>query len=66
MILKVAGDLEAMFLTFLDPDAADRSSLWVTKGSEVIELDRVPLDAQLEAVSSVLAPVLKRKDGCSR
>jgi len=63
MILKVAGDLEAMFLTFLDPDAADRSSLWVTKGSEVIELDRVPLDAQLEAVSSVLAPVLKRKDG---
>jgi hypothetical protein len=63
ILLKVASGQEAMFLEFLQSRFAKQSTLWVTSESEIIWLNRAAVDVQLETVSSVLAPIARRKGG---
>jgi hypothetical protein len=63
LILKVAGGMEAMFLEFVKTRIANQGTLWITKGSEIIWLDRAAVDTQLETVSSVLTPIAQRNSG---
>jgi hypothetical protein len=63
ILLKTARGKEVMFLEFIKNRFAKQSTLWVAGESEILWLNRVALDAQLETVSSVLAPIAQRDGG---
>ncbi|MGA3370359.1 MAG: hypothetical protein ABSC48_01215 [Terracidiphilus sp.] len=63
ILLKVANGKEPLFLEFIQSRFTKQSTLWVTSKSEIIWLNRAAVDVQLETVSSVLAPIPRRKDG---
>jgi hypothetical protein len=63
VILKVEGGHEAMFLEFPISKTGKQDALWVANESEIIQLGHAAVDAQLETVSSVLAPIAQRSGG---
>ncbi len=63
ILLNVASGKEVMFLEFIKGRVAKQSTLWVAGESEITWLYRAAVDAQLETVSSVLAPIAQRNGG---